>query len=65
MAPIARLRLARTVFAETETGTLVLPAAVDYVWWTERVAGLDSAENASHVAHGAEPSLLPTRLQGL
>jgi hypothetical protein len=36
--PIARVRVAGTVLGETADGTLVVPAAVDYVSWTERVA---------------------------
>jgi hypothetical protein len=37
--PITRLRVAGTLLAETAQGALVVPAAVDYVSWTERVAG--------------------------
>jgi hypothetical protein len=36
--PLARLRVAGTVLGETTDGTLVVPAAVDYVSWTERIA---------------------------
>jgi hypothetical protein len=37
-APITRIRVARTVLGETADGAVVVPAAVDYVSWTERVA---------------------------
>ena len=37
--PIARIRVAGTVLGETADGAVVVPAAVDYVSWTERVAG--------------------------
>jgi hypothetical protein len=36
--PLTRLRVAGTVLGETADGALVVPAAVDYVSWTERVA---------------------------
>jgi hypothetical protein len=38
-APIATLRVAGSLFGETDAGTVVVPAPVDYVSWTERVAG--------------------------
>jgi hypothetical protein len=38
VAPITRLRVAGTVLGETAEGAVVVPAAVDYVSWTERVA---------------------------
>ena len=37
-APITRMRVAGTVLGETAEGAVVVPAAVDYVSWTERVA---------------------------
>jgi hypothetical protein len=37
-APIARVRVAGTALGETADGAVVVPAAVDYVSWTERVA---------------------------
>jgi hypothetical protein len=36
--PITTIRVAGTVLGETADGTVVVPAAVDYVSWTERVA---------------------------
>jgi hypothetical protein len=36
--PIQRVRVAGTVLGETSGGVVVVPAAVDYVSWTERVA---------------------------
>jgi hypothetical protein len=39
VGPIKTLRVARTVYAETEAGAVVVPAPVDYITWTERVAG--------------------------
>jgi hypothetical protein len=39
VTPIKTLRIARTLYAETEAGTVVVPAPVDYISWTERVAG--------------------------
>jgi hypothetical protein len=36
--PITRARVAGTVLGETADGAVVVPAAVDYVSWTERVA---------------------------
>jgi hypothetical protein len=36
--PVARVRVDRTVLGETADGAVVVPAAVDYVSWTERVA---------------------------
>jgi hypothetical protein len=36
--PIAKLRVAGTLVAERNAGGLVVPAPVDYVAWTERVA---------------------------
>jgi hypothetical protein len=36
--PVTKVRVAGTVLGETADGTLVVPAAVDYVSWTERVA---------------------------
>jgi hypothetical protein len=36
--PIAKLRVAETLVGQTKSGGLVVPAAVDYVAWTERVA---------------------------
>jgi hypothetical protein len=36
--PIARLRVAGTLVGQSKSGTLVVPAPVDYVAWTERVA---------------------------
>ena len=36
--PVARIRVAGTVLGETPDGAVVVPAAVDYVAWTERVA---------------------------
>jgi hypothetical protein len=36
--PITRIRVAGTVLGETADGAVVVPAAVDYVSWTERVA---------------------------
>jgi hypothetical protein len=36
--PIARIHVAGTVLGETADGAVVVPAAVDYVSWTERVA---------------------------
>lgn len=45
--PVTRISVAGTVLGETADGTIVVPAAVDYVSWTERVANfterLDSA----------------------
>jgi hypothetical protein len=40
--PIKALRVARTLHAETEAGDIVVPAPVDYISWTERVAGFAS-----------------------
>jgi hypothetical protein len=40
--PIARVRVGGTVLGETADGTVVVPAAVDYVSWTERVANFAS-----------------------
>ena len=37
--PIKALRVDGTLLGETEAGALVVPAPVDYVSWTERVAG--------------------------
>jgi hypothetical protein len=37
-APITRIRVAGTVLGETAEGAVVVPAAVDYVSWTEQVA---------------------------
>jgi hypothetical protein len=37
-APVTRLGVAGTLLGETADGTVVVPAAVDYVSWTERVA---------------------------
>src|SRR5262245_20862399 len=37
-APITGIRVAGTVLGETADGAVVVPAAVDYVSWTERVA---------------------------
>ena len=37
-APITRMSVARTLLGETVDGAVVVPAAVDYVSWTERVA---------------------------
>jgi hypothetical protein len=37
-APITRLSVVGTLLGETADGTVVVPAAVDYVSWTERVA---------------------------
>jgi hypothetical protein len=39
VGPIKTLRTARTVYAETDAGAVVVPAPVDYISWTERVAG--------------------------
>jgi hypothetical protein len=39
VGPIKTLHVARTVFAETEAGAIVVAAPVDYISWTERVAG--------------------------
>jgi hypothetical protein len=36
--PITTIQVAGTVLGETADGTVVVPAAVDYVSWTERVA---------------------------
>jgi hypothetical protein len=36
--PITKIGVAGTVLGETADGTVVVPAAVDYVSWTERVA---------------------------
>jgi hypothetical protein len=36
--PIARIRVTGTVLGETADGVVVVPAAADYVSWTERVA---------------------------
>jgi hypothetical protein len=38
VAPITRIRVAGMVLGETAEGAVVVPAAVDYVSWTERVA---------------------------
>ena len=38
VAPVARLRIAGTLLGDTERGALVVPAPVDYLSWTERVA---------------------------
>ena len=37
-SPITKIRVAGTVLGEIADGTVVVPAAVDYVSWTERVA---------------------------
>jgi hypothetical protein len=37
-APIARVKVAGTVLGETAGGAVVVPAAVDYISWTERIA---------------------------
>jgi hypothetical protein len=37
--PIAELRVSGTLVGRTKAGALVVPAPVDYVSWTERVAG--------------------------
>ncbi len=37
--PVPRIRVAGTVLGETADGAVVVPAAADYVSWTERVAG--------------------------
>ena len=37
-APITRMSVAGTLLGETADGAVVVPAAVDYVSWTERVA---------------------------
>jgi hypothetical protein len=39
VAPITTLRIAHTLYAETEAGAVVVAAPVDYISWTERVAG--------------------------
>ena len=39
VAPIARLAARATLVATDATGALILPAPVDYVAWTQRVAG--------------------------
>jgi hypothetical protein len=36
--PVTRIRVAGTILGETADGAVVVPAAVDYVSWTERVA---------------------------
>jgi hypothetical protein len=36
--PITTIRVAGTVLGETADGTVVVPAAADYVSWTERIA---------------------------
>jgi hypothetical protein len=38
-APVARLRVDGTLLGETQAGALVVPAPVDYVSWTEGIAG--------------------------
>jgi hypothetical protein len=37
--PIAELRVSGTLVGRSKAGTLIVPAPVDYVSWTERVAG--------------------------
>jgi hypothetical protein len=37
--PIAELRVSGTLIGRTKAGTLIVPAPVDYVSWTERVSG--------------------------
>ena len=37
--PIAELRVSGTLIGRTKAGALIVPAPVDYVSWTERVAG--------------------------
>ena len=41
--PITKIRVAGTILGETADGVVVVPAAVDYVSWTERVARLRGA----------------------
>jgi hypothetical protein len=40
MAPLAEVVASGTVIGRTQSGPLIVPAAVDYVAWTEQVAGL-------------------------
>ena len=40
--PLPKIRVAGTVLGETADGTVVVPAAVDYVSWTERIASFAS-----------------------
>jgi hypothetical protein len=39
VAPLAEMVASGTVIGRTQSGMLIVPAAVDYVAWTERVAG--------------------------
>ena len=54
--PITRLRVAGTVLGETADGALVVPAAVDYVSWTERVAGFAGRPDIAGVKARTSPS---------
>ena len=40
--PVPKIRVAGTVLGETADGTVVVPAAADYVSWTERIANFAS-----------------------
>jgi hypothetical protein len=48
--PIARIRVTGTVLGETAGGAVVVPAAADYVSWTERVAAFAGRPDLAGVA---------------
>lgn len=52
--PVTRVRVAGTVLGETADGAVVVPAAVNYVSWTERVAGFAARPDLT----GAKPTRL-------
>ena len=52
--PITKVRIAGTVLGETADGTVVVPAAVDYISWTERAANFANRPDLA----GAKPPRL-------
>jgi hypothetical protein len=52
--PITKIRVAGTILGETADGVVVVPAAVDYVSWTERVASFAARPDLA----GAQPPRL-------
>ncbi len=52
--PVTRVRVASTVLGETADGAVVVPAAVNYVSWTERVANFAARSDLT----GAKPPRL-------
>jgi hypothetical protein len=45
VATLAEVEASGTVIGRTQSGTLLVPAAVDYVAWTERVAGFTGRDD--------------------